>query len=269
MIRKWSRIALILLILSSPVGRSFSAELSPGLHPIHSLLGESLKYDISFLWFTHLAEGLIQLSPGDQPETFLVIMEAKTLGVAAFFTSDRVAKYQTLMEIGPSGLLQPLWHSTHTIRGKEDSRKEKVTRYTFDYASGQVRYQKIKNDRVYTDKWFPMEKDIPMFDILSAFYNLRLGFYGQLALEAVHIPTFHRKGIQDIVVEPLFKISKRDQKFFSPGSVKFRILVDPAVFGTKGRDVLASFDEQMRPREVIIKNVIGLGDVHGKLRDLP
>ena len=267
MIRKWGQFFFILLFLSILSGRSFSSELPSEIHPIRSLLGESLEYDISFLWFNHLAEGLIQLTSGDQPNTFLVVMEAKTLGVAAFFTRERAAKYQTLMVIGSSGLLQPLWHSTHTIRGKEGSRKEKVSKYIFDYASAQVRYQKIKNDHVYVEKWFSLDKDKPVFDILSAFYNLRLGFYGQLGRNTVHIPTFHRKGIQDIVVAPLSEISKKDQRFFSPESMKFRILVDPAVFGTKGRDVLASFDEQMRPREVIIKNVIGLGDVRGKLRN--
>ena len=173
------------------------------------------------------------------------------------------------MKIGSSGFLQPLWHSTHTIRGKKDARREKISRYTFDYASGQVRYQKVKNDHVYTDEWFTLETDRPLFDILSALYNLRLGSYGQLGEETIVIPTFHRKGTQDIVVEPLVRLSEKDRKFFVANAVKCRILVDPSVFGTKGRDILASFDDQMRPQMGVIKNVIGLGDVRGKLRDLP
>jgi hypothetical protein len=193
-------------------------------------------------------------------------MQAKTLGAAAFFTRHRIEKYQTLMRVGASGLLQPLWHSSHTIRGEGKSRSEKVTKKTFDYATGRVRYQKIKNGNAYADEWFEMEKDKPLFDILSALYNLRLGFYGQLGQEAIHIPTFHRKGMQDIVVEPLLNLNYKDRKYFSANSVKCRVLVDPSVFGTKGRDILVSFDEEIQPEMGIIKDVIGLGDVRGKLR---
>ncbi len=235
-------------------------------HPIQSLVGESLAYDISFLWFDHLAEGSIQLFRGEKPGTFLVVLEAKTLGLAAFFTRDRVEKYQTLMEIGASGLLQPLWYSSHTIRGSGKSRSEKTTKYTFDYKTNQVRYQKLKNGHTYDDKLYPLEKNRPLFDILSALYNLRLGFYGNLGKDHLQIPTFHRKGPQDIVVDPLKNMSKKDRKFFAADPIQCRILVDPSVFGTKGRDILASFDNLMRPQKGIIKNVIGLGDVRGQLR---
>ena len=235
-------------------------------HPILSLVGETLLYDVSFLWFQHLAEGSLSLSEGEDPDTFLVVLEAKTLGVAAFFTRDRVEKYQTLMKIGPGGLLIPIWHSSHTIRGKGSSRREKVTRYDFDYASGQVLYQKIKDGRTYADQVYPLKQEIQLFDILSALYNLRLNFYPKLEMGAILIPTFHRKGPQDIVVTPLKEASHKDKKFFNADPLQYRILVDPEVFGTKGRDILASFDGQLRPSKGIIKNVIGLGDVHGTLR---
>lgn len=234
-------------------------------HPIHALINEQLAYDISFLWFDRLAEGSIELTQGPVDGTFLVTMQARTLGVAAFFTRNRVEKFQTLMRIEGDGLLHPLWHSSHTIRDKQGRRTEKVTKYTFDYSSQRVRYQKIKNGKAYADQWFDM-KDDPLFDILSALYNMRLGFFGSVGEKRILIPTFHRKGPQDIIVDPLLKKSRKDQRFFAGDPVQTRILVDPSVFGTKGRDILASFDSLMRPQKGIIKNVIGLGDVRGVLR---
>ncbi|SEA13930.1 Protein of unknown function [Desulfuromusa kysingii] len=259
---KMSLFWLLLLMLPT---FSYSSDV-PTHHPVDSLLGEHFVYDISFLWFDHLAEGSIQLTQGDQPGTYLVVMQAKTLGAAAFFTRHRIEKYQTLMKIGPSGLLRPLWHSSHTIRGQGESRSEKITKKTFDYVSGRVRYEKIKNHKTYTDQFFTMDKGQPLYDILSALYNLRLGFYGQPGEETIHIPTFHRKGTQDIVVEPLRGLTSRDLKYFSRDSIRGRVLVDPSVFGTKGRDIFVSFDAKMRPDKGIIKDVIGLGDVRGKLR---
>ncbi|MCW8858475.1 MAG: DUF3108 domain-containing protein [Deltaproteobacteria bacterium] len=237
-------------------------------HPIYALLNEQLDYDISFLWFDRLAEGSITLTEGEDPATFLIIMQARTLGLAALFTRDRLEKFQTLMQIGADGLLLPLWHSSHTVRGRGRSRSEKITKYSFDYKKAEVRYQKIKNGRPYTDQLFDMEIDKPLFDILSALYNLRLGYFGAVGEERILIPTFHRKGPQDIIIEPLIKKDRKDKKFFANDPVQTRILVDPSVFGTKGRDILASFDAAMRPQKGIIKNVIGLGDVRGILRRL-
>ena len=255
-----------LLLVCLPTVGCATNTLRGAEHPIRTLVGESLLYDISFLWFDHLAEGSLSLSEGEDPDTFLVVLEAKTLGIAAFFTRDRVAKYQTLMKIGPDGLLIPLWHSSHTIRGKGAARREKITRYEFDYSAEQVLYQKIKDGRTYADQVYPLDQKTQLFDILSALYNLRLSFYPKLKTGEILIPTFHRKGPQDIVITPLKKASHKDNKFFNADPLQYRILVDPEVFGTKGRDILASFDRQMRPAKGIIKNVIGLGDVHGTLR---
>lgn len=257
-------VLLLLLGLMLPSVAAMSAQIQT--HPIDSLLGEKLEYDISFLWFDHLAEGTISLIRGEDAGTYLVTMEAKTLGVAAFFTRNRVEKFQTLMRIGNDGLLQPLWHSSHTLRDKANRTSEKISRYTFDYENQQVKYQKSKNNRTYDDQLFELKSDTQLFDILSALYNLRLGYFGSVGKERLLVPTFHRKGRQDIVVEPLTGLCEKDRKFFSSAATTARILVDPSVFGTKGRDVLASFDAMMRPQRGIIKNVIGLGDVRGILR---
>lgn len=258
-------VALAVFILI-PLSSYAAVEAPATEHPVDALVGEHLEYDISFLWFDKLAEGAISLRPGDEEGTYLVTMEARTLGVAAFFTRNRVEKFQTLMRVDGDGLLIPLWHSSHTVRDKKKGRTEKVTRYTFDYDKNQVRYEKIKNKKVYNDKIFELDGATQHFDILSALYNLRLGRFGDVGDERILVPTFHRKGPQDIVVEPLNEVSSKDRRFLADTECKTRILVDPSVFGTKGRDILAAFDDGMRPSKGIIKNVIGLGDVRGALR---
>ncbi len=82
--RKKIEILIFVFFLVTLSGHSFSQELPVVDHPIQSLVGESLAYDISFLWFDHLAEGSIQLFRGEKPGTFLVVLEAKTLGWPLF-----------------------------------------------------------------------------------------------------------------------------------------------------------------------------------------
>lgn len=243
-----------------------AAVRAAGPHPIHQLVGEVLTYDISFLWFDRLAEGTIALYQEPEPDTFRVIMEARTLGVAAWLTRHRVEKFQTRMRLGRDGLLHPLEHSSHSIRGTGKARREKISRYSYDAENLQVRYQKSKNGRVYAEQLLELEPDRPVFDILSALYNLRLGLYGQVGKEQIIIPTFRTEGYQEIVVEPLIGVDQRDRQFLSEIPLLCRILVDPEVFGTKGRDILAGFDANGQPIKGIIKNVIGLGDVRGTLR---
>lgn len=252
-------LVLTLLFLPSAVASA---------HDIEQLVGERLEYGISFLWFDHLAEGEVTLEVGPRDQTWLIVMQARTLGVAAAVTRDRIDKYETLIEVAPDGLLRPIWHKSHTIRGAKDSRKEKTKHYDFDYESGQVRYRRLKNGKAYKEEIFEMNDRSQMYDILSALYNLRLGYYGKIGQREVHVPTFHHKGEQDIVIAPLTEMENKDRKFLAASSYLCQVLVDPSVFGTKGRDVLVGFDSEMRPNYGIIKNVIGLGDVRGSLRQV-
>ena len=265
MLKKTFYIFAFLLIVSvTQVGAATSA-VDIG-HPVEQLVGEELAYDVSFLWFKRLAEGSIRLERGEQPGTYLAVMEARTRGFAAFVTKHRIEKYQTLMEIGPDGFLRPLIHSSHTFKGEGDKQKEKRTSYSFDYANKQVHYEKIKYKRVDADEMLPLETDGPVYDILSAFYNLRLEAFGRLNDQEIHMPTFHRKGVEEIVVAPVNELKSGDKKFFASQGTLCKVLVDPSIFKTNGRELYVSFDENNRLERGIIKNVIGLGDVKGVLR---
>lgn len=254
----------LFVIISVPITTVVAAPLEKA-HPVEQLVGEQLSYDVSFLWFKHLAEGSICLTRGEQPGTYLAVMEARTLGFASFVTKNRIEKYQTVMEIGPNGLLRPLIHSSHTFKGTGDAQKEKLTSYQFDYLNKQVQYKKIKYNRVDTDELLPLETDVPVYDILSAFYNLRLEAFGSLD-KKIQVPTFHRKGVEEIVVVPATELKNDDRNFFSAQGTLCKVLVDPSIFKTNGRELFVSFDKSNRLERGIIKNVIGLGDVKGVLR---
>ena len=52
---------------------------------------------------------------------------------------------------------------------------------------------------------------------------------------------------------------------FADDLILCKVLLTPETFKTKSRDVYVGFDPQLRPRLAVVKNVIGLGDVRGKL----
>lgn len=239
--------------------------VAPAGSSIEALVGERLSYDVSFLWFDRLAEGTISLTRGKQPGTYVAVLEARTRGVAAFITRHRVERYQTIMEVGPDGFLRPLVYSSHTLKGQGADLREKETCYTFDYSRHQVKYQKIKNHVIRADEILPLQDNGQVFDILSAFYNLRIGSFGPFDKQQIHFPTIQRKDVEEIVVAPVDK-AKVDNGYFADDNVLCKVLLDPEVFGTNGRDLLISFNENNQPQKAVVKNVVGLGDVRGVLR---
>lgn len=257
-----STLLLLLVQLSSALAITEERRLA-----IAALVGESLHYDMSFLWFERLAVGSIEFLPTADPAVYLLRMEARTRGLAARFTRNRIEKFETIVDIGSQGQLRPLSHSSHRITGSGDSISQRTARYTFDYQAGTIRYERIKNDKVHEDEWFDLDPEKPVYDVVSALYNLRLGHFGTPGTDHILIPTFHHRGEQDIVVEPLGKVGSSEHAFFGAGERLCRVQMDPAIFNTRSRDVLISFDEQMRLDKGIIKRIVGLGDLRGVLRN--
>lgn len=228
---------------------------------------EFLEYNISFLWFDNLAIGSIAFLPLQEPGVYQLVMQAKTRGLAARFTRNRIERFETVVDVMSDGSLRPLMHSSHRITGTGDSKNERTVRYTFDYDIGHITYERIRNGSVVGNDDFYFNPEYPVYDILSALYNFRLGFFGTPDTSAISIRTFHhRTGEEVIEIERLTNLNSKDRRFFNNDSIVFRVLIDPSIFNTSSRDVLISFDSEMRLQKGIIKRLVGLGDLRGELR---
>lgn len=219
-------------------------------------------YDIAFLWFDRLAEGRASFTAGDRPGTYRATLEAQTLGVAAWLTQDRIQRYTSVMEIGPDGRLRSLRHESTIIKGPPKKRREKTKRYLFDHQRQEVRLTAATNGVAGPEQIFPMGDEAPN-DILTAFYNFRMGAFGPLRPGSRYvIPTFNRKGKGTIVVETL-PDEPRTNPFFPGNGLLCRAIVDPEIFDTGGGAILFWFDRSVHPPRGIVEQVIGLGDVKG------
>ncbi len=261
-------LCLLLLLESATAGQAEGYEPPLLTLPlVADLIGEELQYDISFMWFERLATGSISLEETDTEGRYLLTMQAQTRGMAALFSRNRTEKFETLVDIGSEGQLRPLWHSSSRItwRGDPENKRERIARYRFDYQTGTIHYERISNGKVKKVQQFDLDPDNPFYDILSAFYNFRLGFFGPPTQGKTLIPTFHHKGAQEIVVEPLGDPGYSERNFFAADSFLCRVLIDPEVFGTTSRDVYVAFDDNMRLQQGVIKRVVGVGDLRGEL----
>ena len=232
---------------------------------VSSLLGEKLTYNVSFLWFNKIALGEISLEQGQKKGTYLATLTAKTRGMAAYFTRNRVETYTTLMEEGPGGLLRPLLQTSDTKKGKGSKTTHRLTSYTFDFKTNQVGYSKTINGVAQQQHMLPMDDERPTYDFLTAFYNLRLGRLGSVEPgHDIKLSAFSRKGPEEIIISRLFE-EEQQRLNFPLDLLLCKVLMAPDTFKTKGRDVYVGFDIRLRPKVAVIKNVIGLGDVRGEL----
>lgn len=238
---------------------------------LERMVGERLVYDIAFLWFDNLAQASLSLEAIDPPGTYRATLEAQTLGVAAWLTSDRMQHYVSVMEKTAAGRLRSLFHESQVIKGQGRGRKARTKRYTFDYEKNEVLYQRAREGRFYKEEVYRLRagtEDLPPADILTAFYNFRAGFFGPVQPGGEYvIPAFDKEGASRIQVEILLPEERKDQPFFPDHGLLGRISVDEEVFDTGGGNVYVWFDEQGRPLRGIVENVLGIGDVRGTLRD--
>ena len=264
-----TQILILLLVFQfflGPVVRAETAPVDPPARlPISALLGEKLTYNISFLWFRKIARGEILLEPGEKSGTYLATLTARTRGVAAFFTGNRVETYAALMEEGPDGLLRPLVQTSDTKKDDGEQETHRQTTYTFNFSANQVSYHKTINGVAQKKHLLPMDEEHPTYDFLTAFYNLRLGRLGSVEMgRDIKLAAFSRKGPEEIVICRLFEEGNM-QLELSEDLILCKVLMDPDTFNTKGRDVYVGFDDLLRPQIAVIKNVIGMGDVRGEL----
>jgi hypothetical protein len=263
-------ILMVLLSLRCASGDELKADLPNLLQapsPIEKMVGETLSYDISFLWFDRLAEGKLSFSRGESPNTYRAVLEARTLGVAAWLTRDRVQRYVSEMEVGPGGKLRSLFHESHIVKGSGNDIKDRTSLYEFDYGNRRIRYQRARNGTFYKEVLLPMDEGDPPNDFLTAFFNFWAGYLGtKKEGHRFVIPAFDREGTEEIVVDILFPRERPKDKFFPREGLLCRVSMDKEVFDTGGGMVYVWFDKYDRPARGIVENVIGLGHVRGRLR---
>lgn len=255
----------VLVVSVQPSIASTAPTPSDAQLALDKLVGEQLRYRVSFLWFSKIALGEISLQSGEKPGTYLATLKAETKGLTAFFTRDRVETFTTLMEVGPNGLLRPIAQTSDTHKGKNSNVETRQTTYSYDFDKRKVGYTKTVNGTKEMDIEMPMPEGRDIYDFLTAFYNLRLGRFGTAEPDRdIAVTAFSRKGPEKIVITRVTGKIQRKLRFDSD-NILCRVVLDPETFKTKGKEVYVGFDGQWRPQRAVIPNVVGMGDVKGVL----
>lgn len=228
---------------------------------------ERLSYDIAFLWFDRFGEGSLTFEKADQPGYYRAVAHARTLGVAAWVSRDRQQTYESLMRLDEDGWLRPVQTRSITLKGKGSKQTRRLSQYDYDETVGKVFYHKYKKGRLYGKRELELPTDKRVFDLLSAFFNWRLGNFGELGPGTTfELPAFSKKGPTDLVIGVRTRQDQQQNQRFPNDGLLCRVLVDQEVFNTGGGGLFVWLNPEGEPGKMVIEQVLGLGDVWATIK---
>lgn len=232
--------------------------------PFQQLVGESYLYSLDFLFFKRLAEGELRVSATDRPNVYRAELIGRTLGIASWLAGNRTQTYTSLMELTADGSLRSIEHVGKITKQRRGKWQSWGRRYRYDYDQGKVYEEKTKTGVFQSKKVRDIPEGQQPVDLLTAFYNLRVGVYGPLVRGARFlIPTYSGRGFIDIEVNVLTFEQQARQKYFPSSGLLVMAKIDREIFETNGGNLYCWFNDEGVPERGIVEDVIGLGDVRG------
>ncbi len=224
--------------------------------------GETLYYDISFLWFDNADSAKVSFF--EEHGKYFSVLEASTKGFVGFFTAYRKHFYKTEFEIIDNG--KKLRPKTF-LRKVTIASNSEITQHKFDYSRRLHTWDKLVNEEVVETGQGEIPADGAFNDILTSFYNVRNRVYGKLEKgKKFIIRTIPEKGHDEIFVHIR---SEKDQERFrvEEGRGKrdetlLNIIVPKEIFKTETGELMVWSSKHYIPVETTVKDYILLGDLH-------
>lgn len=257
---------ILAMMLFLPVPGHGRAQETGFSKPAQQLLGEDYLYFIDFLFFKKLAEGELRFTETDQPNVYQAELIGRTLGVASWLAGNRTQAYMSLMELSPDGSFRSIEHVAKIVKHRWGKWQSRERRHRYDYAQGKIFEVKTKEGVLRSEKEHDIPEGLHPVDMLTAFYNLRVGVYGKLVRgESFLIPTYSSKGFVDIEVNVLTSEQQARWAYFPPHGLLVLAKIDPEIFETGSGNLYFWLNDDGVPERGIVEDVIGLGDVRGYL----
>ncbi len=229
---------------------------------------ESLHYDISFLWFKKAAEGKITFKRDEGESNYTAILEAETLGFIGFITGYR--KYIYISHLRHDENLNRLI-STKFERIEIVGNKIWKSISSMDYQANKITNRVSFTQKLIKETVEDIPPDTIYEDILSALFNLRFGFLGNIEKGK----DYTVKGIPDKgIINYYIHVSAQSEETVAKKKLDIKngdgymllVKVPKVIFKSKGI-VWIWFTKDMLPLSAIVEDAVIFGDITGILNN--
>ncbi len=224
--------------------------------PPDIFVGEELKYDVGYWIFPNALKARVSFERHD--DGYVSEFEAWTAGVVRVVAGDRRGKIKTVLEYdADKGRLRPLFFEEVFNAGKRVWKKQ----LSFDYNKQRYTYIRInsKGNRTKITKKMPSGD---FDDILSAFFNFRMGYFGRIGEKKdfkFNILVKEKLSIVDIIFDGTWEKHDLKKSYYSEVSVER----DISYLGTNKLSLW--FSEDYLPTHGVVKNAYYFGNLTLKL----
>jgi len=232
---------------------------------IRRFAGETLTYDIDFLFFEKAATAKVRFF--EYKGKYFSTLSAETKGIVGFFTNYRKHHYKSAFNIvDGKQRVQTKKFERDVVIGQEKER----TVHFLDYTS-RTHFWFLFNGGDLKDRSRDLIPEGVVFDdILAFFYNFRNGVYGDLEKGGTYkINTVPEKSMKTITTyisteeeQEQFRIEEERAK---NNEMLLKVTIPKDVFKTETGELVFWSSNHYIPLETTIKDYLLLGDLHGKL----
>ncbi len=253
--------------INPDISRGQYQEFSPN-GDIRRFAGETLFYDVSFLFFNNAANANINFSKIDGHYQAKLVAETK--GFVGFFTNYRKHVYKSIFDIVDNGKrVRTRQFEREVIVGSSNER----TAHYLDYRTRKHVWLLYKDDELVENKSETIPEGVYFDDVLAAFYNFRNGVYGKLHKgKNFKIDTIPDQSMKEISAyinsdeekETFAKMVGQDQ---TEDLLLIKVKIPKDVFKTDSGELMLWTSLHLIPFETTVKDYILLGDLKARFKE--
>lgn len=231
---------------------------------IRRFVGETLQFDISFLWFDRAA--VASISFFESNGQFHSLLTAETKGFIGALTSYRKHVYRATFDIINNGnRVQSTEFERLVIIGDI----EEKTMHYMDYNTRTHLWTTLRNGEVVELEEQVIPEGIYLDDILTAFYNMRNSVYGEIKKGRTYqFRTLPEMGYDKISVEILSEEKVEEFRIEASRNKADEFLIDviipKEIFKTKEGKLRFWTSKNYIPLSTTVKDYFLFGDLHVK-----
>lgn len=220
-----------------------------------NFLGERLRYNVGFWLFRKSAEGDFTFKKHEKG--YEAVFEAHTEGFLKFIVGTKTELMRSVMDFDPvEKRFRPLIFEETFTDGDKKAKKE----IHYDYVNRMFRILFYRNNKKVSEQKRRMP-DKPFADLLTFFYNLRMGCYGKVdegMKLSVSALVNTRLSMINVSVDNREKMKKGARHHLV-------ISVDKNISAAGSKEVSSWVSEDIIPVYSVIKNAYFFGDLRIKL----
>ena len=240
--------------------------------PVHPLalkfMGESLQYNVTFLWMANAASGTVKFKR-DVGKGYVGEVEANAKGFIGWITSHKKQKVTSHMTVEKINGVDRFVTTIYRYESKKGEETNRSTHF-FNYKKKRWYKRSYKGDKLHKTSTKKIKGDAPYDDMVCMSYNFRAGVYGLIDYGKKYtVTTIPYKGVSKFSFHVASKdeMGKEKKWIKQHPTAKYMVVIkiDQKIFGIKTGFAKMLGDSDLVPIAATVQDAVSFGNVYADI----